>query len=253
MIKRNRFLPVSTAIVVITLAIVAYFVWLSQTQKPKTAPQPSAETQTVKIATTISLPKPLTSGRMSLETAMFNRRSRRDFLDNAVTLKQVGQMLWAAQGVTADWGGRTAPSAKSAYPLTVYLAAYKVDGLNPGVYQYIPGDLKAAHEIGLIKDGNLQTAIGDAIGQAGAKNPPALFILAGDMDKMAKAFNNQRMDNDVYLEAGHAAQNMYLETESLGLGMVTMAGFDGDKVKTAAGIPANETIIYAIPFGVPKK
>ena len=72
------------------------------------------------------------------------------------------------------------------------------------------------------------------------------------MAKMAKAFDGVRNDNNVYLEVGHAAQNMYLQAESLGLGMVSMAGFDGTKVAAAAGIPVNETIIYAIPFGIPK-
>ncbi len=248
----NRFLPISTAIVVISLAIIAYFVWLNNQAKLK-AQTANTTPATIQLTAAINLPKPVTSGKMSVETTMFNRRSRRDFVDTSLSLKQISQMLWAAQGVTVNWGGRTAPSAKSVYPLTLYLAAYKVDGLNPGIYRYIPGDRDPVHQIVLVKSGDLKKEVGDAVGQNAATNPPALIVITGDMGKMAKAFNNVPEDSNVYLEAGHAAENLYLQAESLSLGMVTIAGFSQDKMRSVLGIPSNETVIYAIPFGIPKK
>lgn len=246
----SKKVPLLGIALILSLSILAYVRWLNgqaskATQKTEISP-------TVVIATPVSLPKPMLTSRTSVEAAMQSRRSRRDFTSDSLNIKQVGQTLWAAQGITTDWGGRTAPSAKSAYPLTVYLVANRVLDLTPGVYQYLPGEREAVHKIQLIKQGDLHTAIGAAIGQNAAANPPALIIIAGDMNKMATAFGGVRNDNNVYLEAGHAAQNMYLQAESLGLGMVTMAGFDTTKVAAAAGIPANETIIYAIPFGIPK-
>lgn len=249
----NRLLPISTTVVVVALAIIAYFVWLNGQAKLKANQSTPTTPATVQLTNAITLPKPSTNGKMSVEAAMFNRRSRRDFVDTSLNLKQISQMLWAAQGVTVNWGGRTAPSAKSAYPLTVYLAAYKVEGLDPGIYRYIPGDRDPVHQIVLVKAGNLKTEVGAAVGQNAAANPPALLVITGDMAKMAKAFNNVREDNNVYLEVGHAAENLYLEAESLGLGMVTIAGFNEDKVKSVMGLPAGETVIYAIPFGIPKK
>lgn len=248
--KPGRLVPLLGTVFILSLSILAYVRWLNgqaskATQKTEIFP-------TVVIATPVSLPKPMLISRTSVEAAMQMRRSRRDFTPDSLNIKQVGQMLWAAQGVTTDWGGRTTPSAKSAYPLTVYLVANKVIDLIPGIYRYLPGEREAVHQIQLIKQGDLHATIGTAIGQNAASNPSGIIIIAGDMNKMAKAFGGVRNDNNVYLEAGHAAENMYLQAESLGLGMVTMAGFDGTKVTAAAGISANETIIYAIPFGVPK-
>lgn len=248
--RSSRQVPLLGIALILSLSILAYVRWLKAqtiqtTQKVET---PS----TVAVAAPVILPKPSLTSRTSVEAAMQSRRSRRDFTSDSLNIKQVGQMLWAAQGVTADWGGRTTPSAKSAYPLTVYLVANRVLDLTPGIYQYLPGEREAVHQIQLIKQGDLHEAIGTAIGQNAAANPPALIIIAADMNKMAKAFDGKRMDNDVYLEVGHAAENMYLQAESLGLGMVTMAGFDGSKVAAVTGIPVNETIIYAIPFGIPK-
>jgi len=250
-VRPARFVPLLAIALILSLSILAYLKWLGGQTPAKT--ETKIETPAlVQIAAPISLPKPSLSSRTSVEAAMQARRSRRDFTSDSLNLKQVGQMLWSAQGVTADWGGRTAPSAKSAYPLTVYLIANKVVNLEPGVYQYLPGEREARHQIQLIKQGDVHEAVGKAIGQNAAANPPALFIITGNIDNMAKAFDNKRMDNNVYLEVGHAAENMYLQAESLGLGMVTMAGFDGKKVGDVAGIPENESVIYAIPMGIPK-
>ncbi len=246
----TRFVPLLAVAMILSLSILGYIKWLKSQvpNQPKTEAPPAL----VQVAPPINLPKPVLTSRMSVEAAMQARRSRRDFIADALNLKQVSQMLWSAQGVTANWGGRTAPSAKSAYPLTVYLAAHQVVGLDPGVYRYLPGELEALHQIQLIKPGNIQKELGEAIGQNAAANPPAILIISGNMEIMAKAFDNVRHDNNVYLEAGHAAQNLYLQAESLRLGMVTMAGFSGAKVAEVLGTPANETIIYAIPFGIPK-
>ena len=249
-IPAGRLVPLLAIALVLTLSIFAYFTWLkSQSVSSEKKVQTPA---TVEVAAPVNLPKPSLTSRMSLEATLQARRSRRDFTADALNLRQVGQMLWSAQGVTADWGGRTTPSAKSAYPLTVYLAAYNVVDLAPGIYTYLPGKLEAAHQIQLLKKGDFRAPLAEAIGQNAAANPPALLIISGDMEVMAKAFDNVRHDNNVYLEAGHAAQNLYLEAESLRLGLVTIAGFDGAKVAGVAGIPSNEIIIYAIPFGVPK-
>lgn len=250
--KPSRLVPLLGVTLILSLSILAYVRWLNG-QAQKTIPSnETSPTIAIAIAAPVTLPKPMLTSRTSIEAAMQMRRSRRDFTSDSLNIKQIGQMLWAAQGVTADWGGRTTPSAKSAYPLTVYLVANKVVDLEPGVYQYLPGEREAVHQIQLIKQGDLHATIGTAIGQNAASNPPGIIIIAGDMNKMAKAFGGVRNDNNVYLEAGHAAENMYLQAESLGLGMVTMAGFDSTKVAAAIGIPANEIIIYAIPFGIPK-
>jgi hypothetical protein len=65
---------------------------------------------------TVQLPEPALDGDVSVESALAQRRSIRDLRPDALTLDEVGQVLWAAQGITADWGGRTAPSAGATYP-----------------------------------------------------------------------------------------------------------------------------------------
>ena len=79
----------------------------------------------------IALPAPRLKGEISLEETLAARRSVREFTEEELTLEELSQLLWAAQGVTAAWGGRTAPSAGALYPLEVYVAT--ADGL----YHYV--------------------------------------------------------------------------------------------------------------------
>ncbi len=89
---------------------------------------------------TIRLPAPSHDSNTSIEQALFQRRSVREFRDEPLSLSEVSQLLWAAQGLTGTDGCRTAPSAGALYPLEVYVVAGNVKGLKPGVYKYVPGE-----------------------------------------------------------------------------------------------------------------
>jgi len=245
--RKNRFLPVVATLLVFTLAAVAFFTW-SYAQKRQQVQSQDDGVVEVQVVEPIDLPRPATSGRMSLETALNNRRTRRDFTDSGLTLRQVSQMLWSVQGVTVDWGGRTAPTFKSVYPLSIYLAAFRVDGLDQGIYKYLPGERGALHQIAQVRSGDFQADLAKAIAQNSVSLVPAIIFITGDFEKMAKAYEGIRMDNNVYLEAGHAAQNAFLQAESLGLGMVPIANLN-QSVSDILELASNETLIYALPFG----
>ncbi len=99
------------------------------------APTPTPETS--QLVEHISLPSPVRTSRVSVEQALNQRRAKLKFFDKAINQKQLSQLLWSLQGVTADWGERTAPSLKSTYPLEVYFVANNIDGLEQGVYRYV--------------------------------------------------------------------------------------------------------------------
>jgi len=99
-------------------------------------PKPAATSQVVQTGL-----QPKTSGAISVEEALARRRSVREYADAPLTIDQVMQLLWAAQGVTnTEYGFRTAPSAGGLYPLEIYLVAKPsgVLGLEAGIYRYEP-------------------------------------------------------------------------------------------------------------------
>lgn len=196
----------------------------------------------------IKLPPPILKGQVSLEEALTARRSIRQYADAPLTLEQVSQILWAAQGVTSPDGKRTAPSAIAIYPLQVYLIAGKVDNLASGLYKYNPN----GHELSKLKDGDLRADLSTAsMSQASIRGAAVNIIITGDMAKMVKKAG-EGSEKWVYIEAGHAAQNLCLEATALNLGTVTVGGIKPDILRQALGIPAEEAPIYILPVGKKK-
>ncbi len=191
----------------------------------------------------IKLPPPDTVGQVTVEQALWHRRSVRAFADESLSLKQVGQLLWAAQGLNRGLVGRTAPSAGATYPMELYLVAGKVRGLKPGVYHYgIDG-----HFLGLMQAGDHRAELAEvALGQKSIMSAPVVLVLAADFSRTAQRYA-ERAPRYVYMEAGHVGENVYLQCEALGLGTVMIGAFQDDQVKKLLGI--GQEPLYIMPVG----
>ena len=75
-------------------------------------------------------------GSFAVEAAFPRRRSIRNYNEEPLDLKEISQLLWAAQGIIRPGGYRTCPSAGALYPLEIQLVAGRVDGLLCGSYSY---------------------------------------------------------------------------------------------------------------------
>lgn len=191
----------------------------------------------------IKLPPPIHHSGTSIEEALLNRRSAREFRDEPLTLGEVSQLLWAAQGITD--GGRTAPSAGALYPLEVYVVVGNVRSIAPGVYKYEPD----GHELFKITDGDKRATLYDAaLEQASVKSGAVDIVIAGVYERTTGKYGPSGVKY-VHMEAGHAAQNVCLQAVSLHLGTVTIGAFFDDEVKKAIGMPEDERPIYIMPVG----
>jgi SagB-type dehydrogenase family enzyme len=242
--------PFLTALVVVVFSITALIV-SRQVAKPKTQDETSV-VQLVLPADNISLPQPDIRSSNSIEAVLKNRRTRLDFQETSISLKQISQLLWAGQGINVDWGDRTAPSAKSTYPLSIFLIANNVSGLEGGEYQYISGDRTPVHQLKPIKKVEIGTALFNLLNQSSFKKIPAVLVITGNMSKMADAYGGIPHDKEVFLEAGYAAQNIALEAESLKLGTNISTNFDELKLRELITVSTSDTIILLMPIGVPK-
>ena len=242
--------PLLTATLVIVLSVTALIFGHRQSANQDLSAIPAV--QVIQSTDNIQLPVVDVRSNNSLEAVLKSRHTRLDFNNTALSLKQISQLLWAAQGINTDWGDRTASSMKSTYPLNVYLIANNVTGLDNGEYQYLPGDRTPLNQLKPIKKADLGSSIFDLLNQSSFKDIPAIFVVTGDMSKMTEAYGGIPHDKEVYLEAGYAAQNLSLQAESLKLGTTVSTNFDELKLRELVTVADTDTIIYLMPVGVPK-
>lgn len=201
----------------------------------------------VKTPATIALPSPIYKSNVSIEEALLKRRSVREYKDEPISLQQVSQLLWAAQGITSTIGLRTAPSAGALYPLEIYLIVGNVIGLAPGVYHYVP----TIHMLELMSEGDKRNNLARAaLAQNDVQHGSVDIVISAIYQKTTVKYGD-RGKRYVYMEAGHAAENIYLQVISLGLGTVTIGAFDNSAVKSVLNLPSKEDPLYIMPVGKP--
>lgn len=188
-----------------------------------------------------ALSPPSTVGGTGLHDALTERRSVRSFTAEPLSAEDLSQLLWAAQGITAEWGGRTAPSAGGLYPIEVFVADAD------GVRRYLPEGHRTERVAG---DDRRAALTGAAGGQEAVGDAPAIFVIAA-VPARTEAKYGERAERYVALEAGHVCQNLLLEATALGLGAVPVGAFSDDGVRDALGLPGHVTPLYLVPVGHP--
>jgi len=212
----------------------------SSASTPTPHSDPPGETQ--------PLPSPNLTGTVSLEETLAARRSVRSYSSKTLTWQEIGQLLWAAQGVTLERGPsqlglRSAPSAGALYPLEAYVVT------GEGLYRYLPADHAVRHtpKLGLRQD-----LWEPGLKQDWVREAPAVFVLAAVVQRTAARYG-ARAARYVHMEAGHAAENLLLQAVALGLGGVVIGAFYDDQIARVLDLPEQQEPLYLIPVGHPKE
>jgi SagB-type dehydrogenase family enzyme len=190
----------------------------------------------------IELPPPDELGGISLARAIGRRRSVREYAERNLTWSDIGQLVWAAQGVTNNAVGlRTAPSAGALYPL-------ELDVVTPdGVFRYQP----TTHTLQQRTTGDVRADLASAAyEQSWLANAACVFSVVAVTERTARKYGT-RAERYVQLEAGHVAQNVLLMAASLGLGGTPVGAFNDNAVARTLGLGKGETPLYLVPVGLP--
>lgn len=199
----------------------------------------------------VALPQPVRQGSVSVEQALATRRTHRTFAEQGLDLAQVGQVLWAADGLSGrSWGRwlRTAPSAGALYPLIIYLVAGddSVRDLPAGVYTYLPD----GHRLMPLKQGDLRQALaGACLEQMWLITAPVSLVVTGQYSR-ATAKYGRRGVIYTHIEAGHVGQNIFLQAEAAGLKAGIIGAFDNKAVIATLGLPQDHDPILVMPLGL---
>ncbi|MCM8787725.1 MAG: SagB/ThcOx family dehydrogenase [Candidatus Omnitrophica bacterium] len=190
----------------------------------------------------VKLPPPKTESNFSLEKAIASRRSIRDFSSKPIKIEELSQILWAAYGKN-KYGKITTPSAGALYPLKIYVICLNIEGLKKGLYLYQP----LQHALIFISDFNLEKKLAKScLGQKWVEEAAANIIICANYE-ITTSHYGERGKRYVQIEVGHAAQNIYLQVEALGLGTVAVGAFIDANVKNMLGL--KEEPLYIMPIG----
>jgi SagB-type dehydrogenase family enzyme len=173
------------------------------------------------------------------------RRSTREYSDEQLTLDEVSQILWAAQGITHEKRLRTSPSAGGLYPLELYVVVGDVEGLEAGIYHYMPIENNLLKTV----DGDRRSDIADAALEQDWVEKAAINIVITAIYERTTGKYDDRGIRYVHIEVGHTAQNICLQATALNLGVVTVGAFHDEKVARILHLNPEEKPLYIIPIG----
>ena len=193
----------------------------------------------------IALPRPASDSQTSIEKALLDRRSIRNYSSAPLSLPEISQLLWAAQGITRPGGYRTAPSAGALYPLEVYLISGDIDQLPAGVYRYHPED----HKLEQLIKGDVRRELSTAaLNQEFVQDAPAVILISAVYERTTGKYG-QRGIQYVHMEVGSVAENIYLQAQSLDLGTVFIGAFHDDQVRQVVALGKEEIPMGIMPIG----
>ncbi|MFP4375174.1 MAG: SagB/ThcOx family dehydrogenase [Spirochaetaceae bacterium] len=198
----------------------------------------------------IELPDPDTEGSMNLEEALYERHSARSYSDKPLSLGELGQLLWAGNGMNVDGVSgptRTAPSAGGIYPQELFVAAGNVEGVDPGIYSYRSED----HTLEMISEGDRRSDLARAaLNQSFIAEAPAVIVVAAVPERSASKYGRRGSERYAYMDSAHSAQNILLQATALSLAAVPVGAFDDDSVDRIME-PGRAVPLYIIPAGHP--
>ncbi|MCD5417705.1 SagB/ThcOx family dehydrogenase [Candidatus Bipolaricaulota bacterium] len=209
--------------------------------------EPVGQAVTPQDGTIISLPSPRHMGEMSVEEAIFRRRSIRRFTDEPLTLEEVSQLLWSAGGKTIDGvtgATRAFPSAGGLYPFEIYLVTGNVTGLTDGIYRFRWRD----HSLVMIKEGDFREELMRAsLRQRFVLQAPVSIVWVGDFARARRAYGDRGLERYIMMDVGGAGQNVHLQAEALNLGTVIVGAFHDHVVQRILGTELMP--LYIMPVG----
>jgi len=195
----------------------------------------------------IVLPTANMDSSMSVKQAISERRSVRAFKNEPLTMQELSQLLWSAQGITNKSKGlRAAPSAGALYPCELYIVVGNVADLAAGVYKYVIGK----HELVKISDGDKRTELASvSLSQMWIATAPATIVVVGIIERISRKYGKAHAPQYVHIEVGAIAENVYLQGRVLGIGTTFVGAFDDNNLKRLLGAPADEEPFAVLPLG----
>lgn len=191
-------------------------------------------------------------GETSVFEALKHRKTRRVFSNQPLSLEELSFLLWSVQGVKKIVNKgyatlRTVPSAGARHSFETYIAVSKVEGLEKGIYRYLPLEHKLSF---LFSVEDLQGKLDEAtFNQRFVGKSAVTFIWTTIPYRMEWRYDIAS-PKLIALDAGHVCENLYLSAECINAGVCAVAAYDQEKIDELINVDGNEEFtIYLAAVG----
>ena len=228
---------------------------LELSNEDKGLPEPPIEKEIKNPESLIDLPQiSQVEKSIELSEAINQRKSIRKFSDKPINLAQLGFLLWHTQGIQKmsayqSASKRTVPSAGARHPLETYIISTNVCGLDSWVYRY----LASKHQLYPWMPQHIPGSdiIKACLGQDFVTQGAAVFVWSAVIERMTWRYG-ERGYRYIFLDAGHACQNLYLAAASLNCGVCAIGAYWDDKINKVVNIDGeDEFVVYMAVVGKP--
>jgi len=190
------------------------------------------------------------------------RRSERAYdKKKPMTQDQLAFLLWSTQGIQEIRGSsyatfRPVPSGGARHPFETYFIARDVEGLEPGVYHYLPlehiGEKRVAVKlIGKLDNHDKQISSMLADQKWAASAPVVVFLSC--VAYRAEWRYSVMAHRVALIDLGHAGQNLMLSAAAMGMGSCCIAAYVQPLCDEALGLDGyEEYTVYACTVGYAK-
>jgi len=185
------------------------------------------------------------------------RRSVREYANKQMSQAELAFMLWSVNGIQRIRNDvatfRPVPSGGARHPFETYITVKNVEGLEPGLYHYLPTENIGEKKVTIERLGNIEnydaTITEMVAGQAWAAEAPAILFYTCIPYKAEWRYVHMA-HRVVLIDLGHVGQNAMLSAAALGRGSCCMAAYDQKKCDEIIGIDGlNEYTVYAVSVG----
>lgn len=185
----------------------------------------------------IKLPDPQLDRGKPLMQAFKNRHSTRVFSERDISLQEIANLLWAANGINRkESGKRTVPTAMNRQEIDVYMSNKE------GLYRYDATE----HALVTIHNRDIRAMTGT---QAYVATAPVNIVIVADLDKMRG--DQQSKLQTANIDAGFVSQNIYLYCASENMATVVRGSVDRDMLAPEMGLGPNQYIVVSQTVGYP--
>lgn len=191
-------------------------------------------------------------GETSVFEALKHRKTRRVFSNEPLSLEELSFLLWSVQGVKKIVNKgyatlRTVPSAGARHSFETYIAVSKVEGLEKGIYRYLPLEHKLSF---LFSVEDLQGKLDEAVFNQRFVGKSAVTFIWTTIPYRMEWRYDIASPKLIALDAGHVCENLYLSAECINAGVCAVAAYDQEKIDNLINVDGNEEFtIYLAAVG----